>query len=154
MIVGILLSGRLQHRDYSASIVQKLGTHTTCPTFWVSWDQAPDLAPAGLMSCACPEQAKPEASGTPMHPPRELHDAAASADVVTISYTEFLAPGGSKSTGLSYLLIRGSDRQSFTVAAASGPYTKIAFWTALPLLAGIALSVVLGLMPGKKTAAV
>jgi hypothetical protein len=150
VIVGILLSGRLQHRDYSASIVQKLGTHTTCPTFWVSWDKPPDLAPEGLMACACAEQAKPEASGTPMHPPRDVHDAAAPADVVTLSYTEFLAPGGSKSTGLSYILIRGSDRQSFTVSPASGPYTKFAFWTAVPALAGIVLGIVLSLLPGKK----
>jgi len=152
LIAGVLLSGRLQHRDYSASIVQKLGTHTTCPTFWVSWDKLPDLAPEGLMACACSEQAVPEASGTPMHPPREVHDAAAPADVVTISFTEFTAPGGTKSSGLSYLLIRGGDRQSFVISPAFGPYSKFAFWTALPFLAGIVLAVLLGLVSGKRGA--
>src|SRR5579863_765449 len=87
--LGLVLSSRLVHRDYSASIVNKLGTHTTCPTFWVSWDKPPDGVPAGLLQCACPAQAQPEASGTPMHPPKGVHDAAAPMDVMTISYTEF-----------------------------------------------------------------
>jgi hypothetical protein len=151
VIAGILLAGRLEHRDYSASIVQKLGTHTTCPTFWVSWDRVPDLAPDGLLTCGCAEQPKPEASGTPMHPPQDVHAAAAPADVVTISYTAFSAPGGSKVAGLSYGLIRGSDRQTFVVSPAFAPYSKFALWTAIPFLAGIVLAVLLGLIPGKKS---
>jgi len=153
LIAGLLLSGRLHHRDYSASIVQKLGTHTTCPTFWVSWDKVPDLVPDGLMTCACPEPAKPEASGTPMHPPQVVHDAAAPSDVMTISYTEFTPPGGAKAVGLSYVLIRGSDRQAFGFSPASGPYTKFGIWTAAPFAAGVVLALLLGLLPGRKGAA-
>jgi hypothetical protein len=39
LIAGVLLSSRLDHRDYSGSIVNKLGGHTTCPTFWMSLGQ-------------------------------------------------------------------------------------------------------------------
>ena len=153
VVFGILMSSRLEHRDYSASIVNKLGTHSSCPTFWVSWDKAPDLVPDGLLSCPCPEQAKPEASGTPMHPPKDVHDAAASMDVITISYTMFTSPGGTKSTGLSYVLVRGSDRQSFVVSPAFGPYSKFAMVTAIPFIVGAVLGVLLGLIPRKKGAA-
>src|SRR5262245_12499099 len=107
VILGLVASSRLQHRDYSASIVKKQGAHTTCPTFWVSWDAKPDLVWDGLLTCACPEQAQPEESGTPMHPPKVVHDSAAPMDVMGISYTEFTSFTGSKSTGLSYTLVRG-----------------------------------------------
>lgn len=150
LILGLVLSGRLVHRDYSASIVLKLGTHTTCPTFWVSWDKAPDAAPPGLLQCACPEKPVPEGSGTPMHPPKDVHDAAAPMDVMTISCTEFTTLGGGKKTGLSYVLARGSDRQTFVIAPASDPYLAFATATAIPLIAGIVLGILLGLIPKKK----
>jgi hypothetical protein len=153
VVMGLLMAGRLNHRDYSASIVNKLGTHTTCPTFWVSWDKPPDLVPEGLLACPCPEQPKPEASGTPMHPPKEVHDAAAPMDVMTISYTEFTSLGGTRQTGLSYVLARGSERQTFVISPASGPYSSFAFATAIPLIAGIVLGVLLGLIPRKKGSA-
>jgi len=151
LVMGLVLSGRLQHRDYSASIVNKLGTHTTCPTFWVSWDKPPDLAPSGLLVCPCATQPQPEASGTPMHPPKEVHDAAAPMDVVSISYTEFTTLGGEKKVGLSYVLARGSDRQTFVVSPASDPYTSFAMAAAIPLIAGIVLGGLLGLIPKKKS---
>src|SRR5258708_3276868 len=151
LVMGLVVSGRLMHRDYSASIVNKLGTHTTCPTFWVSWDKPPDLAPSGLLVCSCPTQPLPEASGTPMHPPQVVHDAAAPMDVMTISYTEFTTLGGTKKTGLSYVLARGSDRQTFVIAPAFDPYSSLALAAAVPLLAGIVLGVLLGLIPKKKS---
>ena len=150
VVLGLVASGRLEHRDYSASIVKKLGTHSTCPTFWVSWDKPPDIVWDGLMACKCPEQAQPEEGGTPMHPPKDVHDAAAPMDVMAISYTEFTSFGGTKSTGLSYSLVRGSDRQTFTTSPHSGPYMGFAAVTAIPLVVGIVLGVVLGLIPKKK----
>lgn len=145
VVMGFIASGDLVHRDYSASIVKKLGTHTTCPTFWVSWDKPPDVVWDGLMSCACPEKARPEESGTPMHPPKDVHDAAAPMDVMTISYTKY-----KDAVGLSYTLVRGADRQTFVISPAFGPYSKFALTTAIPFLAGTVLGVVLGLIPRKK----
>ncbi len=153
LVLGIVLSTRLEHRDYSASIVNKLGTHTTCPTFWVSWDKPPDLVPDGMLACACAEQAKPEQSGVPMHPPKAVHDSAAPMDVMTISYTQFTSLGGTKHVGLSYTLARGSDRQNFVIAPASDPYSSFAVAAAIPLLIGIVLGILLGLIPGKKGSA-
>ena len=151
LVLGIVLSGRLEHRDYSASIVNKLGQHTTCPTFWVRWDKPVDLAPEGMLKCACPQPPQVEAGGSPMHPPKELHDAAAPMDVVSLSYTQFTTLGGEKKTGLSYTLVRGSDRQTFVVSPAFGPYSSFATAAAIPLIAGIVLGVLLGLIPKKKT---
>lgn len=150
VVMGFVASSRLEHRDYSASIVKKLGTHSTCPTFWVSWDKAPDIVWDGLLACKCPEKAQPEESGVPMHPPKEVHDAAAPMDVVTISYTEFTSLGGTKSTGLSYGLARGADRQTFVISPASGPYMGFATITAVPFIAGIVLGFLLGCIPKKK----
>jgi len=153
VVMGIAMSGRLVHRDYSANIVQKLGTHTTCPTFWVAWTKPPEIAPEGMMTCGCAEQPKPEGSGTPMHPPKDVHDAAAPMDDVAISYTEFTSLGGTKSIGLTYELVRGSNRQTFVISSAYGPHSKFAFMTAIPFVIGIVFAVLLGLIPKKKGAA-
>ncbi len=150
VVLGLVASGRLEHRDYTGSIVKKLGTHSTCPTFWVSWDKAPDIVWDGLMACKCPEKAQAEEGGTPMHPPKEVHDSAAPMDGLAISYTEFTSFGGTKSTGVSYSLVRGTDRQTFTIAPHSGPYMGFATVTAIPLVVGIVLGIVLGLIPKKK----
>jgi hypothetical protein len=71
-------------------------------------------------------------------------------DVMTISYTEFTSLGGTKSTGLSYVLARGSDRQTFVISPAFGPYSSFAFATAIPFLIGTVLAILLGLIPKKK----
>ncbi len=86
-----------------------------------------------------------------MHPPKEVHDAAAPMDVLTISYTEFTPLGGTKKIGLSYGLARGSERQTFVISPASDPYSSLALAAAIPLLAGIVLGILLGLIPKKKT---
>jgi len=86
-----------------------------------------------------------------MHPPQVVHDAAAPMDLMTISYTEFTTLGGTKKTGLSYTLARGSDRQTFVIDPAFDPYSSLALAAAIPLLAGIVLGVLLGLIPKKKT---
>lgn len=150
LVMGLLMSSRLDHRDYSASIVNKLGGHTTCPTFWVSWDKPPDLVPDGFLKCPCPDQAVVETNGQPIHPPKDVHDAAAPMDVMTMSYTTFTSPSGKKSTGLSYVLVRGSDRQTFVIAPSFDPYSSFALWTAIPFIAGIVLGILLGLIPKKK----
>src|SRR5258706_9139564 len=85
LVMGLMLSSRLSHRDYSASIVNKLGMNTTCPTFWVSWDKPPEALPEGLLVCRCPEQAGAETGGVPIHPPKDVHDAAAPIDLMTLS---------------------------------------------------------------------
>lgn len=154
LVLGLFLSSRLEHRDYSATIINKLGNHTsTCPTFWVTWDKPPDLVPAGLLTCSCPERAQVEAAGSPIHPPKEVHDAAAPMDILTLSYTEFAWPGGSKLVGLSYGLRRGSDQQTFVISPAFDPYSRFAMLTAIPFGGGIVLAILLGLLPKKKGAA-
>jgi len=149
LVAGFLLSSRLEHRDYSGSIVNKLGGHTTCPTFWMTWDKAPDLVPDGFVKCGCPDQAVVETNGQPVHPPKEVHDAAAPMDVLTMSYTTFTSPGGSTSTGLSYVLVRGAYRQTFVISPAFGPYSGFALWTAIPLIGGIIVGILLSLIPKK-----
>ena len=129
--------------------MKKLGDHATCPTFWMSWDKPPDLVPDGFLKCPCPEQAGPETNAQPFHPPKDVHDAAAPMDVLTVSYTTFRSPGGSKSEGLSCVLVRGADRQTFTISPAFGPYSGFAIWTAIPLVGGIVLGILLGLSPKK-----
>jgi hypothetical protein len=151
VIVGILASSRLVSRDYSGSIVNKLGNHP-CPTFWVSWDKPPDLVPPGTLTCGCPEQAKAEAGGTPIHPPKEMHDAAGPMDGLTLSYTEFTSFGGTKHVGASYVLRRGNDSQTFVVSPAFGPYSAFAMAAATPFVLGIVVAIVLGLIPKKKGA--
>lgn len=150
VVAGLVFSSRLEHRDYSGSIVNKLGTHTTCPTFWMTWDKAPDMVPDGFVKCPCAEQAVVETNGQPVHPPKDVHDAAAPMDVLTMSYTTFTSPGGKTSVGLSYVLVRGADRQTFVVSPAFGPYSSFALWTAFPFLGGIVLAILLGLIPKKK----
>lgn len=151
VVMGLLMSSNLEHRDYSATIDHKLGQHGTCPTFWVSWEKPPDLLPDGFIKCACPEQAVVEANCTPIHPPKDMHDAAGAMDGMTMSYTTFTS-GGTKTVGLSYVLIRGMDKQSFVVSPGFGPYSKFAMMTAIPLIAGIVLGGLLSLIPKKKGA--
>ena len=152
VIVGLVTSGRLVHRDYSASIVSKTGGHNTCPTLWVSFDHPPDAAvPAGFISCPCAEQAKPETNGTPIHVPQNVLDASAPLDVLLVSYTEWSSPlSGAKSIGVSYVLRRGAEAESFTISPASSAYLGFALVTSLPLLAGIVVGIVLGFLPGRK----
>jgi hypothetical protein len=86
-----------------------------------------------------------------MHPPREVHDAAAPMDVMTVSYTQFEPLTGTKRVGLSYTLARGSDRQTFVISPASGPYSSFALAASIPLIAGVVLGVLLGLIPKKES---
>src|SRR5437762_13838580 len=99
LVVGLLLSGRLVRRDYTASVMAKSGSHSTCPTLWVSWVSPPDVVPDGLVKCGCPEQAINEQGGTPIHPAQAVYDAAAPMDLVVVSYTEFTTLGGTRKIG-------------------------------------------------------
>jgi hypothetical protein len=47
------------------------------------------------------------------------------------------------------VLVRGADRQTFVISPAFGPYSGFALWTAIPLLGGIILGILLGLIPKK-----
>ncbi len=153
VVAGLLCSGRLVHRDYSASIVNKSGGHTTCPTLWVSFDHPPDEAvPPGFLTCGCAEQAVPELNGTPLHVPQAVLDACAPMDVIAVSFTQWTSPlSGEKSIGLSYVLRRGADGQTFEISPASSAYLGFAFVTALPFVGGIVVAVILGLLPGRKS---
>ncbi len=151
VVLGLFASKGLDHRDYSGSVGEKLGSHPGCPTLWVVFDKAPDVVPDGMLSCSCPAQAEAGAAGKPIHPPREVADAAAPADQLSISYTEFRSPfGGKKVSGLSYGLMRGIDRQTFVVSPAWSAYSKFALITAAPFLVGLVLSLGLGLLPSKR----
>jgi len=150
LAAGLFLSSRLEHRDYTGTLVNKVGGHTTCPTFWVNWDKAPDLLPEGVLRCGCAVQAVPEGGGSPLHPPRDVHDAAAPMDGITVSYTEFTPPGGTKKVGLSYVLRRGMDQQRFVISPSSDPYLSFALFSAIPLLGGVVLGILLGFLPRKK----
>jgi len=155
VVLGLLASKGLVRRDYSAGVVNKTGEHGTCPTLWVAFDKPPDVIPDGMVSCGCPTQALEEAGGKPIHPPRDVVDAAAPMDQLTISYTEFTPPmGGKKVAGLSYGLMRGVNRQTFVVTPSWSAYSKFAFLTAAPFLIGVALAVILGFLPSKRNVAV
>ena len=52
--------------------------------------------------------------------------------------------------GLSCVLARGADRQTFVVSPAFGPYSSFALWTLFPFLGGIVLAILLGLIPKRK----
>lgn len=151
--LGLFASKGLINRDYSGSVSGKSGNHDSCPTLWVIFDKAPDVVPEGMILCKCPVQAEGVGEGKPIHPPRELVDAAATADQLTVSYTEFSSPfGGKKVSGLSYGLMRGTDRQSFPVSPSWNAYSKFALLTLTPFLVGAILAVVLVLLPSKRGA--
>jgi hypothetical protein len=153
LILGLLLSSRLTKRDYTGTVVSKPGTHPTCPTLWVNWDQPLEAVPDGFLKCACPEQAPADPAGIAVHPAKDVADAAAPQDVIILSYTEYTSLGGTKQVGVSYDLRRGMNRQTFEVSPSSGLYTSFAGTTAIPAVAGIVLGILLGLIPKKKTAA-
>src|SRR5258705_5464427 len=89
LVVGLLLSGKLVRRDYTATVVAKSGSHATCPTLWVSWVSAPDVVPEGLVKCGCPEQAVNEQGGSPIHPAHTAYDVAAPPGLLVLSSTAF-----------------------------------------------------------------
>ena len=149
-IVGVVLSGRLIRRDYTAT-VDMTGFGHTCPTLGVRFDQPPDALPPELTKCPCPAPPVMQGASTPLHPPAELVPAAAPLDLINISYTEFSSPfSGKKSSGLSFTLIRGMDRQTFAVSPAWSAYSPFVTLTAAPFLIGLVLAVVLSLIPRKK----
>ena len=117
------------------------------------FDKTPDVGPEGMVLCKCPAQAEGVGEGKPIHPHRELVDAAATADLLTVSYVEFTSPfGGKKVAGLSYGLMRGTDRLSFPVSPSWNAYSKFTLITVAPFLLGAILAVVLGFLPSKRGA--
>ena len=153
LVVGLLLSGKLVRRDYTCSVMAKSGGHSTCPTLWVSWVSPPDVVPEGLVKCGCPEQAANEQGGTPIHPAQQVYDVAANMDLLVLSYTEFTTPGGDRKIGLSWDVRRGTNKETYVISPASDAYMSFAGYTAAPLILGIIVGVLLGLLPKKKTAA-
>lgn len=153
LVVGLLLSSKLVRRDYTCSVMAKSGSHSTCPTLWVSWVSPPDVVPEGLVKCGCPEQAANEQGGTPIHPAQKVWDVAAPQDLLVLSYTEFTTPGGERKLGLSWDVRRGANKETYVISPAGDAYGSFAGYTAAPLGIGIVLGIVLGLIPRKKTAA-
>ena len=148
---GLLLSSRLVHRDYSATVAVVSVGHP-CPTLGVVFDKPPEGLPPQVTSCSCPAAATVDGGSTPIHPPSELAAASASSDAITISYTEFTSPlGGPKKTGLSYTLSKGADRQTWVVSSAWPAYSSFAMLTVAPFLGGIVLAVLLTFLPKKKS---
>jgi hypothetical protein len=153
LILGLLLFSKMVRREYTGTVVSKPGTHSTCPTLWVSWDQPLDAVPEGFLKCGCAEQAPPDPAGIAVHPPKEVADTAAPQDVIVLTYVEATSLGGTKQCGVSYAIQRGTNRQSFTITPSSGIYTSIAGTSAIPAGIGIVLGALLGLIPQKKGAA-
>lgn len=153
LVVGLLLSAKLVRRDYTATVVAKSGGHSTCPTLWVSWVSAPDVVPEGLVKCGCPEQAANEQGGTPIHPAQTVYDVAAPQDLLVLSYTEFTTFGGERKIGISWDVRRGANKETYVISPSSSAYSSFAAYTAAPLLIGIVVGVLLGLLPKKKGAA-
>lgn len=153
LIVGLLLFSRLVRRDYVASVMAKSGSHASCPTLWVSWVAPPDVLPDGMVKCPCPEQAVNEQGGTPIHPGQVVWDVSAPMDQLVLSYTEFTTLGGEKKVGVSWDVRRGVNKETYVISSASDAYRSFALVTAAPFLVGIALSILVGLLPKKKGAA-
>lgn len=144
---GLLLSGRLIHKDYTAGVVI-LSVGHPCPTLGVRFDSPAEGLPPEVTTCSCPEKPAMDLGATAIHPPFDLVAAAGATDYVNISYTEFTSPlGGQKKTGLSYTLQKGSDKQTWVVSSASSAYTSFAMLTAAPFLGGIVLAILLTFMP-------
>jgi hypothetical protein len=150
LILGLVLFTRVVRHDYTGTVVSKPGTHPTCPTLWVNWDQSLEQVPDGFLKCSCAEQAAPDPAGIAVHPPKEVADTAAPQDVIVLSYAESTSLGGTKTVGVSYEIRRGTYRQSFTISPSSAVYTAIAVPAAMPAGIGIVLAVLLGLIPRKK----
>ena len=153
LVLALVLFTRIVHRDYTGTVVSKLGTHPSCPTLWVNWDQPLDVVPEGFLKCGCAEQPPADPAGVAVHPPKEVTDTAAPQDVIVLSYTEATSLGGAKQVGASYDIRRGMNRQTFVIAPSSGIYSGLAVTSAIPGGIGIVLGILLGLIPRKKGAA-
>ena len=150
VITGVVLSGNLIRKEVTAT-VDMVGVGHSCPTLGVRFDSPPDGLPREVTKCDCPVQPELQGASTPLHPPAELVPTAASLDLITISYTEFTSPmGGKKTSGLSYTLIKGPTKQTWTVSPAWSAYSPFVTLTAAPFLIGLALAVVLSFIPRKK----
>jgi len=153
MILAVLLFSRMVRREYTGTVVSKPGTHSTCPTLWVNWDQPLEAVPEGFLKCGCAEQAAADPAGIAVHPPQDVADTAAPQDVIVLTYTELTSLGGTKRSGVSYDIRRGTNRQSFVVSSSNALYTSLAGTSAIPAGIGTVLAVLLGMIPRKKGAA-
>jgi hypothetical protein len=148
-VTGVVLSGRLVHRDYTGSVAVTAAGHT-CPTLGVTFDK-PGEIPQELTTCACPAAPVMEGGAIPVHPPAELVAAAATSDQISIAYTEFTSPlNGKKKTGVSYTLLKGSDKQTRVVSSPAPAYSSFALLTLAPAGAGILLAILFMFMPKKE----
>jgi hypothetical protein len=153
LVLALLLYSRMVHREYTGTVVAKGGTHPTCPTLWVNWDQPLEVVPEGFLKCGCAEQAAADPAGIAVHPPKDVADTAAPQDVIVLTYTEASSLGGTKQSGVSYDIRRGTNRQTFVVSPSSALYTGLAGVSAIPAGIGIVLGLLLGLIPRKQGAA-
>jgi hypothetical protein len=151
LIAGVVLGGRLESRECTASVEEKLTPHS-CPAIGIKPDFDSKPLPEALLRCDCTEKAVSE-KWTPIFPPRAVVDASANGDHLIVSYREFTPPfGGAKKTALSFTLDRGGHRET-TVASAAWPvYQSFALFTLAPLGIGLVLSLVAGMLSKKKTA--
>jgi hypothetical protein len=153
LVLGLILYSRIVRREYTGTVVSKPGTHSTCPTLWVNWDQPLDAVPEGFLKCGCAEQAPADPAGIAVHPPKDVADTAAPQDVIVLTYTEATTLGGAKQSGVSYDIRRGTNRQSFVISPSSGIYTSLAGTCVVPAVIGSVLGVLLGLILRKKGSA-
>jgi hypothetical protein len=153
LILALVLFSRMLRREYTGTVVSKPGTHSTCPTLWVNWDQPLEAVPEGFLKCGCAEQAPADPAGIAVHPPKEVADTAAPQDLIVLTYTESTLLGGARQSGVSYDIRRGTNRQTFVISSSSALYTGLAGTSAIPAVVGSVLGILLGLIPRKKGAA-
>jgi len=153
LVLGLVLYSRIVRREYTGTVVSKPGTHSTCPTLWVNWDQPLEVVPEGFLKCGCAEQAPADPAGIAVHPSKDVADTAAPQDVIVLTYTEATSLGGAKQSGVTYDIRRGTNRQTFVVSPSGGIYTGLAGTSAIPAVIGTVLGILLGLIPRKKGAA-
>lgn len=151
LVTGVVLGGRLESKDCSASVEEKLTPHS-CPAIGIKVDFDSRSLSETLTRCGCPEKAVSE-KWTPIHPPRAVVDASAPGDLLIVSYRAFTPPfGGAKKTALSFTLDRGGHRET-TVASAAWPvYQSFALFTLAPFGIGVVLAAVAGALSKKKSA--
>ncbi len=148
---GIALKGRLESKDCSASVEEKLTLHA-CPAIGVKLDFDSKSLPEALTRCGCAEKPVSE-KWTPIHPPRAVVDASAVGDLLVISFREFAPPfGGKKKTALSFTLDRGGHRETTVATPAWTVYQSYALYSLAPLGIGVVLALLAGLLGKKKPA--
>jgi len=154
LVLALFLGSRITRHDYTGTVVGKHGTHPTCPTLWVNWDQPLKEVPDGFVKCGCAEPPVADPAGVAVHPPKQVVDTAAPQDILVLSFVDYTSLGGTRTVGESYDIRRGMYRETLVISPPAAVYRAVALTSAIPAVAGIVLGILLGLIPSRKPSGV